>query len=146
MLRHPALRPLSSEHHLALVRAQEARLAAASGDPRAVQEAFRNLRRWAALTLGQHMYAEESLLIPPLARLGAHESIQRLREEHATLVHLLRPESDGPAALERLGELLAAHVRFEENELFPWLEQRLSVEELEAVGDGLHAREAGAPG
>src|SRR5262245_36254176 len=136
MRRHPALRPLSSDHQLALVRAREARLAAGSGEVRAVGEAYRRLRHWAAHALGRHMNAEERLLVPYLSRRGTFTPAERLEEQHTAIVQLLRPELDGPSSLARLGELLATHVRFEEEELFPWLEEHLSAEELDAIATG----------
>jgi len=40
-------------------------------------------------------------------------------------------------AAHRLGALLSAHVRYEERELFPLLEERLSREDLAALGRAL---------
>ena len=145
MHRHRALAPFSSDHHLALAKAWEARLAARSGEVHAVNETYRSLRHWAASALGWHMYAEETLLVPLLSRLGAITLAERLEEEHSAIVHLLHPGIDGPSSLGRLGELLASHVRFEEDEVLPWLEEHLTAQELEVVETRLHAQQAAPP-
>ena len=71
------------------------------------------------------------MLLPALP--AADEALgQRMCDEHAEIRRRaaeLERQPDVTAANE-LGELLAAHVRFEERELFPRLEDALSPEEL----------------
>ena len=85
--------------------------------------------------------AEEEALFPAYAaRAGETPLLLRILEEHMQLHGLaraLRAEVAGgdvrPAALHELGDLLHAHVRAEERELFPAIEAALG-DELDALG------------
>ena len=131
MKRHPSLVPLSHDHHHALVEArrlrqssegdQEARCAAADGF----------LRFFSAETI-RHFREEEELLFPALidANGGGDDLLVRALLEHQR-IHalvaqlergLITGEADG-ARMRELGELLDAHVRLEERDLFPLIEQ-----------------------
>ncbi|MBI2380609.1 MAG: hemerythrin domain-containing protein [Gammaproteobacteria bacterium] len=118
MRRHAEFVPWSREHHAALSLARSLREA---GSPEAEARArlrLGDLRR----VLLAHMEEEEKVLPERLRRLGAAELAERLLAEHAALREALKhPEAEGYPAL---GERLAAHVRFEERELFPFLEAR----------------------
>jgi hypothetical protein len=48
-----------------------------------------------------------------------------------------------PGPLEGIGELLEDHIRLEERQVFPMIEEALSEEALEEVADRLAAAEAG---
>ena len=74
----------------------------------------------------RHFRAEEEVLLP-LVPADAEPAGRRLTRDHAEIrrrARALGEQPDRDAAAE-LGELLAAHVRFEERELFPLLEARL---------------------
>ncbi len=136
MERAEALRPLSRDHHVALELALRLRRAA---DPRGAADAGERLAAWRAEHARRHFRIEEDLLLP---LLGDHpEHVERVRGEH---VRLLADSPSEPAALRELGELLAAHVRFEERELFPLLEAELSAAELERLGREVVAAEEAA--
>jgi hypothetical protein len=55
-------------------------------------------------------------------------------DEPALRTRLLAEHAEIRRRAKALGELLAAHVRFEERELFPVLEARLSHDELIELG------------
>ena len=102
------------------------------------------LEHWDA-EVCEHFRREEELLVPLLARVGAvaDERVCRLAREHAEIrdrVARIR-ESDErtvEAALGReLGQLLNQHVRFEERELFPWVESVLGTAELQRLAERL---------
>ena len=126
MKRHPALVPLSREHHQVLLLAQGLRddgpptLRAAL--PATVEaRAARALEEWEA-RIAPHFAYEERTLLPALeghdAALDAE--VARVREEHDRirgLVVALRAEPTADA-LHALGEALVAHVRAEERGLF----------------------------
>jgi tellurite resistance-related uncharacterized protein len=119
MKRATGLVSLSRDHHRALVLARALRRPDAPAPADVVEE------------LEPHFAVEEAELVPraierggALAELGA-----RLLAEHAAL----RAETD-PA---RLGDLLEAHVRFEERELFPALERELGAELLARLAGAL---------
>ncbi|QOD81370.1 hemerythrin domain-containing protein [Chromobacterium haemolyticum] len=119
MKRHPALLELSREHHQALKMARQARLAAASGEPERQASLAAELRVWSADALERHFAEEESTLFPRLARTEHAALAVRALDEHrrlrALIAELATPQA---AALARFAQLMEAHVRFEERELF----------------------------
>jgi quercetin dioxygenase-like cupin family protein/hemerythrin-like domain-containing protein len=140
--RHAALVPLSHDHHHALVAARRLRRGADSAEP--AKEAAAFLAFFATETV-PHFREEEELLLPHVAnREEAHELIvaalldhQRLHALALQLSAVLRSGSPDPVVMHALGELLEAHVRREEQELFPLIERLLTGETL----DGLVLRE-----
>ena len=138
MKRHPALVPLSHDHHHSLVEARRLRQAAGGIEAEAAANAF--LRFFAAESVG-HFREEEELLFPLVAdRPEAREPVVRALLEHQRLHALAarldvgsragRPE---PELMFELGELVDAHVRYEEQELFPLLERLLDDATLETL-------------
>jgi hypothetical protein len=131
MQRSPELAPLSREHHVALGAALKLRRAGEDDLPRAVAA-------FTAFFSGdgeRHVALEEELLLgglPPALR-------ERLLDEHARIRAGARELAGGCGldAAHALGELLAAHVRFEERELFPWLEDHLEPARLAELGTRL---------
>ena len=132
MLRHPALAPLSREHHVALFVALRLRRA----DSTTAAEARRALLAyWRQGGGAAHFDAEEAILLPeieghPLGRtvLAQHDELRGLV---AALEYDVHP---APATLQELGTRLADHVRLEERELFPLLERSLDEETLTRLG------------
>jgi hemerythrin-like domain-containing protein len=138
--RSPALAPLSRDHHVTLTHAQRLRRAR-DPDVAVVVASF------LAFFVGEgerHFRAEEQVLLP-LLRANAERAGRRLSAEHAEIRRRARALGERPQgdAAAQLGELLAAHVRFEERELFPLLEARLEPETLADVARRLDAE--GAP-
>jgi hypothetical protein len=139
--RSEALRSLSRDHHQALAVAQRLRRAE---DPEEAAAAF--LDFW--LSEGAlHFRIEEEVLMPLWAFLGTVEpaAAQRLAQEHLqirTAALGLQERKPSLPAVRELGTQLAAHVRFEERELFELIEQDLDATELErlakAVTDAEH--------
>jgi hemerythrin-like domain-containing protein len=143
--RSEALAPLSHDHHRALDAALRLRRADAAGLDEAVAH-FAGF--W---THGQaHFAIEERLILPALpADAEWTAGIERVAREHATIrrlaAALLAPgHAPGPRIANELGELLNEHVRFEERQLFALLEERLSDEELAALGESVAAAELSA--
>ena len=66
---------------------------------------------------------------------------QRLIDEHAEIRRRAKALGEHPdhTSAAELGELLSAHVRFEERELFPLLEAALTPTELETIDRRLRA-------
>lgn len=118
MKRHIALEPFSRDHNEALIAARNL-LETRPG----VAETFKQL--WES-ELQDHFKQEELLLGPLLDET----TLARLQSEHDQifLQKLVLPES-----ARELGALLKAHVRWEERELFPWIEAHSSQEQLEAL-------------
>lgn len=138
MKRHPALISLSHDHHHALVEARRLRRAAdRDDDPGPVAAAFADF--FAAVSV-PHFREEEETLFPLVAALDEARALvvdalldhQRL---HA-LVADLRRSADVRPAMREIGQLLEAHVRREERELFPLIE-RMAAGRLESLGRSL---------
>ena len=133
MKRAPELRALSVEHHHGLVLARRARKAAA-GSEADVSAMWEQLLEKFASELEPHFQTEEKLMVPGLQREGEQAIVDQLNKEHVVLRGLVAPDSDRSAAnLARFGELLDAHIRFEEREFFVAVERCLRPEELKAI-------------
>ena len=132
--RSPELIPLSRDHHVALehalrlVRATDADLPAVTA-------------RFLAFFVHdgeRHFVQEEELLVPAIPG-DARELAQRLLDEHAAIRDAARRlgEAQELEVATELGGLLTAHVRFEERELFPLLEDRLPASKLRDIARAL---------
>ena len=134
MKRHPALQPLSDDHHAALVLARQLRLAAERSPGRAeLTPIWDDLRQRFARELEPHFRVEEERLFPQLAAAGEPALAEQARSDHARLRELVHGEADAQAAAE-FAQRLHRHVRFEERELFPRAEAVLPLAILEAAG------------
>src|SRR5215210_4377232 len=142
MKRHPGLREFSDDHHQGLVHARLLRRAA-SGDEGVPTEVARGfLEFWQKDTSG-HFRKEEEVLLPVLARYGGdvgQEPVVEMLGQHARIRGLVMQLSDEvtdggvqPATLRSIGELLEAHIRLEERQVFPVIEEALPEEALEEV-------------
>jgi len=119
MKRHPDLLQLSREHHGALKLARDARRAAASGDAREIAALAQRVVQVFPVELDPHFCVEEQGILLLLAQAGQHELVARTLADHAELrrlaLALATPDAD---TLLYFADLLGAHVRFEEREVF----------------------------
>ena len=119
MKRHPDLLQLSREHHGALKLARDARCAAASGDAREIAALAQRVVQVFPVELDPHFCVEEQGILLLLAQAGQHELVARTLADHAELrrltLALATPDAD---TLLHFADLLGAHVRFEEREVF----------------------------
>src|SRR2546422_137795 len=143
MKRHPALIPLSRDHHAGLVQAVRLRRAAADGDAsarlavaREFVEFFRNEER-------VHLRDEEEELFPLLLRYVQSQPalLREARVQHMQLEGFARELDIAVVAgsvdretLHAAGGLLDAHIRLEERQLFPLIERLVPDEELRRLG------------
>lgn len=144
MRRSEALKPLSHDHHQGLYVALQLKRASPETAAEARQAFLDFLARESA-----HFRAEEELLLPAFARHCEPDdpAIVRVLVEH---VDLRRRGQDlarsGPdpdlARLHELGKRLERHIRHEERELFPRIEDALSSDELEQLAAALRTAEA----
>jgi mannose-6-phosphate isomerase-like protein (cupin superfamily) len=141
--RHPALVPLSHDHHHALVRARRLTKAGEAGD---LREAERFLRFFHAETV-RHFREEEEIVFPLLLARAPDtpEPLVRALVDHGRM-HALA-ERLGRAADEEtmrdLGALLTDHVRLEERVLFELVQEEVPGEDLEALRLGPRALTSG---
>lgn len=138
MKRSDSLLKLSREHHGALVLAKRAQGFGAT--PGAAAEVFMaQLVATFADELDPHFQAEENTLLPALQAAGESALVKRTLAEHAELRGLIEAVARrDPPALPRFGVALAAHVRFEERELFPAAEAVLAPASLLTIETRLH--------
>jgi hypothetical protein len=130
--RSPALIQLSRDHHQALDVARRLRRAtdADLGAALAYLQVF-----WDPGGL-RHFELEERHLPDALPDADWRDAVERMRREHDA-IRVNIATVDDVAGAHELGTLLHDHVRFEERELFPLLEDRLSEPQLERLGAAL---------
>ena len=147
MKREAALAALSRDHHQALVVALKLRRATAptADEARAALAAF-----W-PVHGRRHFRAEEEILLPAYAGHGDphHPLVARALCDHVAIRHraheVLGESHSTVADLHELGGLIAAHVRFEERELFPLIERAMPVAQLAALAATLEDTEHAPP-
>lgn len=140
MKRHPALVPLSQEHHLELSLARRLGRAAKGSDAQRLNAGSAYVERFFGPT-ADHFRYEEDVVFPLYTRVaGPNPLVERVLREHRELhglAHELRVQvSAGEVAAETLdvlGTLLTAHVRFEEREVFEEIQRAVPAEELDKL-------------
>ena len=140
MKRHPALAPLSEQHHHELAHARRLLRGAGAGPEERLAVASAYVDAFFTETV-RHFRREEEILFPLYVRhAGSTPVLERILREHMELHGLVRAlraaaaAGDIPAqALRTLGELLHDHVRAEERELFQEIERVVPTAELEVL-------------
>ncbi len=146
MKRSRELKPLSSEHHQALLIAFQLKQGLAghgesAGAPKDLPGLLQHARRFEEQIFRTHTRAEEELL----KNIVPEGDLTRLRSEHAEMSRLLevsrtaRP-GDLRAHLAAFADLLERHVRWEERELFVYAEGHVDEETLARIGGELEKR------
>ena len=146
MKRSRELRPLSSEHHQALLIAFQLKKGLAghsesAGAPKDLPGLLALARRFEDSVFIAHTKAEEELL----ARHLAASDVKRLKFEHAEMLRLLDTARSARAndmrqALSAFANLLERHVRWEEQQVFPGCESELEEDVLARIGHELEKR------
>jgi hemerythrin-like domain-containing protein len=143
MKRHPALIPLSRDHHNGLVQALRLRRAAAAGDASARLEATRKFGEFFRNEERVHLQDEEEKLFPLLLRHVRSQPapLREARVQHMQLEGFARELDIAVTAgivdretLDAAGELLDEHIRLEERQLFPLIEELVPDDELRRLG------------
>jgi hypothetical protein len=105
------------------------------------------LRDVLVATLSRHLSAEEQYLYPAIRATvpgGAELADRELAEDHDLLLLLRRLDRGEPVAAE-VADAVGRHVSADEEELFPVLEQMVSVEDLIRIGNRIDLAEEAAP-
>lgn len=143
LLRHSTLKPFSRDHHTGLVHANRMVRSAESDSEARRLAVVGFLDAWRA-ELAQHFADEERLLLSFMIE----RDVQRLETEHAQLRALVAaaPERVADSTLDpnwirHLGQLLYDHIRWEERELFPLLQDTAGrhLDELKSEGCKIEA-------
>ena len=138
MKRHPALVPLSDDHHQELVQARRLVRAAEGAPEERLAAGAAYVETFFTETVEHFRREEESVFPLYAAHAGANDPLlRRTLEEHMQLHGLVRALRSEVAAgevtaetLAALGSLLQAHVRFEERELFEEIQRVVPEAEL----------------
>ncbi len=142
MLRDRNLIPLSHQHQhaLALCVQIDRSLQAGAADLDALQAQIRTMFH---LEIRWHFAAEEEALFPQAAAFAELNAlVEELLGQHATLrQYFARAERRelGATALREFAQLLSAHIRKEERELFEACQRLFPAETLKEVGAALDA-------
>ncbi len=143
MLRDPSLIPLSHQHHNGLAMCVLTRRSLREdASPASVEKLAKRAVDRYDLELTNHFEIEEQILFPAIQEnLGSLPLITELIVQHRELESLIAQLRAAPSAdlLELLCELLTAHIRREENELFQIVQARLDPQLLRKLGDGIEA-------
>ena len=154
MKRDKSLHPLSWDHHAALMSVLFTRKHLKEGSaPERLHQVAREFLVFHQEALLPHFRHEEEWLLPRYLRHASagDPDVVRLLTDHIVLHQLildlrdaLEIGADLTAPLTRLTDRLESHVRFEERDLFPKIEAKLTAAELQDLGDYFwtHAPEA----
>ncbi len=143
MKRSAELQQLSRDHHQALVASLKLRRA----DGESSADALAHFLEFWRGHGERHFEIEEAVLLPGFVQGGGdarHELVTRTLAEHVEIRAAARNLSPDArlATLHDLGERLAAHVRMEEDELFPLIENTLEPKALAELGAELDRAES----
>jgi len=142
--RSKELAPLSREHHDGLMYVWKIREGIKNGT--SVDKLF-NYTKWFWLQhIKPHFYQEEKILLPYLP--PNHAFTVRLQREHENIREFilnLDTEADKTTFLQ-LCDLLNDHIRFEERQLFLYLEQTVSADDLKKIFEQLEEHPVCATG
>lgn len=129
--RSKQLAPLSREHHDGLLFSWKIRQGLENGT------SFAKLREYTIWFwqhhIRPHFFQEEKILIPYMP--AGHPLAAQLKSEHAHIRELilhLDKEAD-KQTFTILSDLLDKHIRFEERQLFTFLEEILTAEQLDVI-------------
>lgn len=133
MKRHPALQPLSRQHHLGLVIANKAK--SVTDDDKLIHH--QALVEYLTVAIPTHFEIERTRLVDViLTKLSDDKAVKlakQMLDEHEYIESLLVNTDPSVDDVKELANALYDHIRFEERELFPIAETVLSDDELFAI-------------
>ncbi|MAY43570.1 MULTISPECIES: hypothetical protein [unclassified Neptuniibacter] len=133
MKRSEHLIPLSHDHHVALVVANRLKSSLNQFDLKDALEYWEEIRGQYKQDLLDHFEVEENELLPLLDGVSEKASMLAISiiTDHTKMRNLL--SSNDLNAAGEFAELLKKHVRFEERDLFPWLETHCDLASVSAL-------------
>lgn len=137
--RNDALIPLTHDHHHTLAQARRLKDASKLDDATERRNAANDFLNFYFGRVIRHFHEEEELFFAPLIDdARARELVLRAVSDHLRVHALARGVKRGLTAGEvdaqdttKISNLLTDHVRFEEQQLFPLVEEILSEEDLQ---------------
>ena len=144
MKRHSSLAILSREHHGALILAQLLKKAAPEykGLPTDIEGKADYASQFYRDELIKHFCEEEQVLIKKIKGINAHldELGEEITKEHAELkaaFESIKSSNDLATHLDKLGRSLEQHIRKEEREFFPLIQELCSEQLLLEIKQAL---------
>ena len=139
MKRVPELRDLSDDHHTGLVLARRCKHVGRADFGPSPEEVWNQVLEAFSSHLDPHFQIEEEHLLPALEAIGEASLAARIREDHDALRALRASEVPSRPLVNRFGELLESHIRFEERQVFEATQHRLPARVLEAIAAACEA-------
>jgi len=134
--RHKALQNLSREHHDSLVFVL--RLQKGVANKSSIKEMEDYIQWYWEVHLKAHLEIEENHLFPMLSKNEI--SVEKVYQEHEQIKKIIRQQPKSKESITNLFQVLKAHIRFEERELFMLIQDKLSNQELAEFGL-IHSRQ-----
>jgi len=145
MKRHEALIPLSHHHHHALVMALEMKKAGTEKSEKNYKQLIREMIDFWKEDGQDHFRDEEDILLPVYLEYAEQPNeglVKQMLYQHAQIRSLIRHlrESQNTSydKVNELGKLLDEHIRLEERELFPMIEEAVPDKYLYEAKGGFH--------
>ena len=146
MKRDEQLQPLSHQHHNGLMAA----LLLKKGVDKKADPAVMNdfiVSVWNN-ELRNHFIKEEVYLHPHVLQIPSlMDKYELMKKEHHQIRHVVDAIRSGNSAVEHITEfytLLEKHIRFEERDLFPFIQENIQPEQLSELGKNLEHLESRA--
>lgn len=129
MKRHEALQPLSREHHQGLLLCWKIRTGLSNN---VSPERIKKYVEWFYKAhIEPHFEAEENHIFPLLGT--KHEMVKKALADHRRLKRLFTDTEEVEKSLSRIEDELERHIRYEERELFPKIQETATEEQLKLV-------------
>ncbi len=146
MKREEQLQPLSHQHHNGLMAVLLLKKGVEKQAATTVMDDF-ILSVWNT-ELRNHFIKEEVYLHPHVLQISSlMEKYEQMKTEHHQIRHVvdaIRNGGSGTALITEFYTLLEKHIRFEERELFPFIEEQIQPEQLHELGRNLQQLESKA--
>ena len=127
--RHLSLQSLSRDHHEGLLIAFKIEKGMSENVEASVMQ--KHIDWFFEKKLKPHFKIEEELVFPVLG--NDHELVRAALDQHAELVRLFSINEKDYTTLKSIGELLDAHIRFEERILFNEIQEAATPEQLQLI-------------
>lgn len=135
--------PLSREHHTGLLFCWKLRQGIKRNVPTGRMQAY--VQYFWDTHLQPHFGEEEALLFRQVPHKFCEAALAQHRQIQDLVGQITAAGTAPPEAYAALAALIDEHIRFEEREVFPYLEASLSAESLSRIGAALKKTHAAPP-
>lgn len=146
MKREEQLQPLSHQHHNGLMAALLLKKGVEKQAATTVMDDF-ILSIWNG-ELRNHFIKEEVYLHPHVLQIPTlMEKYEQMKTEHHQIRYIVDAIRNGDSTVEQIRDfytLLEKHIRFEERDLFPYIQEQIQPEQLNELGRNLQQLESKA--